>query len=83
MVEIPEAGFEPPANQIPTPARSRPSKQHGSNGKIVYTVRPGDTLFRIASVHGTTVEKIKKTNRLGKASVLRAGQQLVLVASLR
>ncbi|MBL8112534.1 MAG: transglycosylase SLT domain-containing protein [Acidobacteria bacterium] len=96
VVEIPEAGFEPPANaarvpgaaprpatQNPTPARTRQSRQHGSNGKIVYTVRPGDTLFRIASVHGTTVEKIKKTNRLGKASVLRAGQQLVLVASLR
>lgn len=89
VVEIPDAGFEPepkasrPATQTSAVARKRQSKQHGSNGKIVYTVRPGDTLFRIASVHGTTVEKIKKTNRLGKASVLRAGQQLVLVASLR
>ncbi len=83
-VEIPAEGFE----TVAAPARatkvaSPRSRKTSSNGKIVYTVRPGDTLFRIASVHGTTVDKIKRANRLGKASVLRAGQQLVLVAGLR
>ena len=33
-------------------------------GSVSYTVRPGDTLTRIAKAHNTTVELIKKSNRI-------------------
>ena len=40
-----------------------------------YTVRPGDTLYRIASTHGTTAYALKSTNHL-KSDVIQVGQKL-------
>jgi LysM repeat protein len=41
----------------------------------MYEVRPGDTLGKIASAHGTTVELLKKANTLS-SDVIRVGQKL-------
>ena len=41
----------------------------------VYPVQSGDSLGKIAAAHGTTVEFLKKANRLGR-DVIRPGQQL-------
>ena len=45
------------------------------NNYIVYRVRPGDYLGRIARRFHTTVKKIKRTNRL-RSNRLRVGQKL-------
>jgi murein DD-endopeptidase MepM/ murein hydrolase activator NlpD len=43
-----------------------------------YTVRKGDTLFKIAQKNGTTVKQICKLNKLSTRSVLKPGKRLKL-----
>jgi LysM repeat protein len=43
-----------------------------------YTVRPGDTLFRIARLHGTTVAAIVAANDLSNPNLIIPGQVLVI-----
>ncbi len=44
---------------------------------LVYIVKPGDSLFQIASTFGTTPETIKESNNL-KEEILSSGQKLVI-----
>jgi membrane-bound lytic murein transglycosylase D len=44
---------------------------------LVYIVKPGDSLYQIASTFGTTPEKIKENNNL-KEDILNSGQRLVI-----
>jgi hypothetical protein len=53
----------------PTPAISGP--------EILYVVEPGDTLTRIAKVHGTTVKALKTVNGLDSDTII-VGDQLKL-----
>ena len=46
----------------------------GGGGKY-YTVKKGDTLYRIATKHGLTVQKLKKLNGM-KSDNIRVGQKL-------
>ncbi|MDO5971431.1 M23 family metallopeptidase [Flavivirga aquimarina] len=46
--------------------------------KVVYIVKSGDTLSRIASKNNISMSTICKTNRIRKTSTLRIGQRLVL-----
>lgn len=55
-------------------ARKLASAQ-GSSSKIRHTVKRGETLSEIAQMYGTSVQKLKKANRL-KGSTIRAGQKL-------
>lgn len=41
-----------------------------------YTVQPGDTLYKIAQQHGTTVQAIANANNITDPSQLRVGQTL-------
>lgn len=43
-----------------------------------YTVRAGDTLFRLATPRGTTVQRVQEVNCIGDSTNLRIGQQLFL-----
>lgn len=50
---------------------------------IVYTVRPGDTLYSIAVRYGTFVDNLINYNYLKPPFIIYPGQQLVVTASLR
>jgi LysM repeat protein len=50
---------------------------------IIYTVRPGDTLYRIAQRFGTQVSTIVAFNYLDNPNLIFPGQQLVISPSLR
>jgi membrane-bound lytic murein transglycosylase D len=54
------------------------SSSGGSGGAFPYTVRKGDTLARIAAVHGTSVDSICKWNGLSRSAILRVGARLTL-----
>ena len=41
-----------------------------------YRVRKGDSLYKIARKHRTSVSKLRRENRLGNRSLIRAGQKL-------
>ncbi len=45
---------------------------------ITYTVRSGDTLFKICQAHGANMDTVQKLNGIADASKLRVGQQLTI-----
>lgn len=45
---------------------------------VVYKVRKGDSLWRIAQTHGITVEKIVELNGIPKNAGLNPGQELLI-----
>jgi LysM repeat protein len=59
-----------------------PTGGSGASGAVAaggtYTVRPGDTLWSIATRHGTTVNAILSANRLANANYIYAGQRLTI-----
>jgi len=50
---------------------------------IIYTVRPGDTVYSIARRFGTSVQNIVTFNYLSNPNLIYVGQRLVVTASLR
>ena len=59
------------------PVTIKKIKEDGDGVRIVYRVKSGDYLGRIAINHGTTVTKIKKWNNL-KSNDIRVGQRLII-----
>lgn len=50
---------------------------------IIYSVKPGDTVYRIAKKYGTPVENLIQFNYLAPPFLIYPGQQLVITASLK
>lgn len=46
-------------------------------GSTYYTVRPGDTLYRIASLHNMTINELRSLNNL-TGDAIRVGQELLV-----
>ena len=58
-------------------ATTSTASSSGDDGDlVVYTVRPGDNLFRIALRYGTTVSAIAAENNINNVTVIYVGQQL-------
>lgn len=56
---------------------SKPKKEAAKDKKdIVYTVKSGDTLGKIASKHGTTWQKLASYNGISNPDVIRVGQKI-------
>jgi len=62
------AGVVPTVFVTPTP---------GPDGNIIYIVQEGDTLWRIASITGKTVDEIKALNGL-TGDIISIGQRLII-----
>ncbi len=52
-----------------------------SPGKVVYTVKNGDTLWEIARAHRVSVSQLATWNRISTRSILRRGQTLTIFVS--
>ena len=52
-----------------------------STGAIIYTVKPGDTLWDIARAHNVTVSALRRTNGLGRRSAIHPGDRLRITPS--
>lgn len=50
---------------------------------IIYTVKPGDTIYKIASKFGTTVMNLIEFNYLLPPYIIYPGHQIVVTASLK
>ncbi len=64
---VPALVSSPSATATSTPA-----------GDMVYTVQPGETLYRIAVRYGTTAWTLAAYNKLDSPSVIYAGQRLMI-----
>ena len=64
-------------NALETPA-AKPSTESPAPAASYGTVRPGDSLTKLAKRHGTTPEALIKLNKLKNPSLIRAGQKLLL-----
>ncbi|NMA67165.1 MAG: LysM peptidoglycan-binding domain-containing protein [Clostridiaceae bacterium] len=51
--------------------------------EIIYTVKPGDTLSKIAKAHNTTVDSLIKLNNIKNPNVINVGQKLILAEAYR
>jgi LysM repeat protein len=67
-----------PAAATTTPAESMPAASSMGSGEI-YTVKPNDTLTKIAHDHGTTVKAIETANNLTTTKI-KVGQKLTIPA---
>ncbi len=74
VVDIPAEGFAenpPPAKTAAAPAAKKPR---------TYTVRSGDTLYKIANRFGVTVDALRKQNKLKPNDPLPVGRRLSIPA---
>ena len=55
---------------------SSATRSSAAGGAIRYTVRRGDSLYRIARMHGVTVAQLLSWNGLVASSPLRPGQKI-------
>lgn len=51
------------------------------SGAIIYTVKPGDTLWDIARAHNVTVSALRRTNGLGRRTAIHPGDRLRIAPS--
>ena len=71
-----------PATLIPSPipaVEAVPSQDiSGEAPSLLYTVKGGDTLFRIATRYGLTVNDLVRANNVADPTVIYSGQQLLI-----
>ena len=66
----------------PTPPRTKLVKVAAQqSGKIIYTVRRGETLGGIAQRHNTTIASLKRMNGIKNAQLLQVGKRLRISAN--
>lgn len=59
-------------------SRSTSNAGSSSGGSVVHRVRRGDTLYRIARLHGVTVAQLLSWNGLGVNAPLKPGQRITV-----
>jgi LysM repeat protein len=55
-----------------------PTPTAGPDGRIVYIVQPGDTLWRVSAITGVPLEELRELNNLGVNDVIVPDQELLL-----
>jgi uncharacterized protein YkwD/LysM repeat protein len=76
----PAAGTTPGAGSAPLANTIVPSTPNGE-GKIIHTVRPGETLWLIAISYGVKIAEIRQWNGLAEAQAIFPGDKLLIKAS--
>jgi hypothetical protein len=55
-----------------------PTPTPGPDGRIMYTVKTGDSLWRISAVSGISLDELRLLNNLGPNDIIIPGQELLL-----
>lgn len=69
----------PTATPVPGAPTATPAPGGTGGGTVDYTVQPGDTLFKIATRFGTTVQAIVQSNGITNPNLIFPGQVLHIV----
>ena len=73
------AGLQTPTKAAPLAQLTVfPTPTPGPDGRIVYIVQPGDTLWRISAITGVPIDTIRELNGLGTDETIAAGDELVI-----
>jgi len=68
-----------PVNAAPGLQQVIPTGTPGADGRILYVVQPGDSCFRVAAIHGITVDQLRQLNsKLDENCNLIEGQELLI-----
>ncbi len=68
-----------PANAAPNMQQTIPTATPGADGRILYVVQAGDSCFRVAAIHGITVDQLRQLNsKLDENCTLIEGQELLI-----
>ncbi|MBI3167193.1 MAG: LysM peptidoglycan-binding domain-containing protein [Chloroflexi bacterium] len=68
-----------PAGAAPKAQQEIPTSTPGTDGRILYIVQPGDNCFRVAALHGITVDQLRQLNsKLDENCTLTEGQELLI-----
>jgi murein DD-endopeptidase MepM/ murein hydrolase activator NlpD len=55
-----------------------PTPTPGPDGRIIYIVQPGDTLWRISAITGVSLDELRALNNLGAEEPIIPGQELLI-----
>ncbi len=66
------------AEASPAPQAQYPSPTPGTDGRIIYIVKAGDTCTQISLLYNVSLEYLRQTNHLNENCELIEGQQLVI-----
>jgi LysM repeat protein len=77
----------PPTQEVQIPsATAMPTSSTSSGnvfvGKVVHTVRSGDTVGQLATLYGSTTDAVVSANGLNSSAFIRVGQTLVIPVKL-
>lgn len=61
----------------------RPQARATSIKKLYYTVKPGDSLWKISKRYGTTPKELTKINKISSPDNLQIGQRILILPSAR
>jgi murein DD-endopeptidase MepM/ murein hydrolase activator NlpD len=75
----PAAMETPPTESPPPPSVVAPTlPPPAETNNLVHTVQSGETLFRIATGYGLTVNEVARANNITDPTLIYAGQQLII-----
>jgi hypothetical protein len=55
-----------------------PTPTPGADGRILYIVQEGDTLWRISAITGVSIDTLRSLNNLGAETPIKPGDQLLI-----
>ena len=68
-----------PVSAAPVPQlTSFPTPTPGTDGRIIYIVKEGDTLWRVSAITGVPLDQLRELNDLGTEEAIVPGQELLL-----
>lgn len=71
--------FNTPASAAPAlQLTDFPTPTAGPDGRIIYIVQAGDTLWRISAISGVSLDELRILNNLSADDVIGEGQQILL-----
>ena len=71
--------FTIPTLAAPTPQQTVfPTPTPGPDGRIIYIVQPGDTLWRVSAITGVPLDELRGLNNLGPDEPIIEGQELLI-----
>jgi murein DD-endopeptidase MepM/ murein hydrolase activator NlpD len=78
VLTITPADSQPVVESLPAVTTTTSPEPLTVSGDVIHVVQPGETLFRIATNYGLTVNQVAQANGITDPTLIYAGQQLII-----